>query len=264
VPRVKSLSLVAAIVAVAFFSIACSSSSNNTPTGAAPPPAQPGTSTDFESAVAARAKSFCDRVFDCCDAAAKSTLLQPYNNADGSADACATAVKASLKVATTSVVTAMGKKELQFFPSKEADCLKADDAKSCSDFFAAGPATQPTLACSAAFTGTGKDGATCALDGACASGFCKLDGSVGVCAAKPAEGDPCGSTPECGSDGTLYCHRTVSPPDCKYTDGVCKVKDASKKDGSTCCEPEECASGSCKPTNKGPQCVPADTFKCSQ
>ncbi|MFO0669758.1 MAG: hypothetical protein U0235_09055 [Polyangiaceae bacterium] len=241
--------------------VACSSSSSSSG-GGGPAPATPGTQSDLDSAAAARIKDYCDRVFNCCDAVSASKLVQVYAGGDVKRDGCEAGVKEWLKTTATSAATALQRKDLEFYPSKEATCLKDDQGKSCSDFFALGQATEPKLACGDAFTGKVKEGSGCTSNAACASGYCKLNGESGLCAPFPQEGDSCTSTIECGG-GNLYCDRTLGPPACKFGEGKCKPRD-SKADGQPCCNPEECEGQSCNPTNKGPQCNHSNQLKCNK
>lgn len=243
--------------------LACSSDSTNSQ-DAGPPPPTPGTQADLDASIAKRITAYCDRVFDCCDATSQSKLLSVYAGAVTSRDKCDAAVKDFLKTSITAASTALQRKDLEFYPSKEADCLKQEADKGCGDFFALGAASEPKVACSDAFTGKVKDGAGCTLNAACASKYCKLDGESGVCAKYPQEGDPCGSTLECGGAGDLYCYRTSAPPACKFVDGVCKARE-SKADGQPCCNPEECEGQSCNPNQKGqPMCNHSNALKCSK
>lgn len=251
-----SLAFVASVVV-----LACSSSSGSGPSG--PPAPTPGSASDLDAAVAKRIQAYCDRVFNCCDAGSQSKLLQVYANGETSHDKCEAAVKEYLKTSITAASTALQRKDLDFYPSKEADCLKAEGDKSCTDFFALGAATEPKVACADAFTGKIKDDASCTLNAACASKYCKLNGESGTCAPFPQEGDPCGSTADCGGIGDLYCYRTSAPPACNFVAGKCKARE-SKADGQPCCNPEECEGQSCNPTNKGPQCNHSNALKCNK
>jgi hypothetical protein len=225
----------------------------------------PGTQADLDKAIDARAAAFCDRVFACCEAASKTQLLNLYATADVPRDQCEAKIKDWLKAAATGAATSLARKDLEFFPSKEAKCLEADAAKSCTDFFALGAATEPRIACPEAFTGKAAEGAACSSHAACVSGFCKLplDGESGVCAPFPQEGDACSGTEECGGAG-LYCFRTGAPPACKFGPGTCKARDA-KADGESCCNPEECEGQTCSLNKKGqPICNQQNRLKCDQ
>lgn len=258
--RLTRFSLCSALVGVLV--LGCSSSEETT----APPPGPvaptPGTQADLDKAVAARAASFCSRIFDCCESEAKSQLLTLYANGDVTRDKCEAKIIEWLKPTVTGAATSLARKDLEFFPTKEATCLAADDAKTCSEFFALGPATEPRIACATAFTGKIKDGSGCTIAASCASGYCKLDGESGLCAKFPEEGDACGGTNECG--GELYCFRTTAPPACKFGPGKCKAREA-KADGQSCCNPEECEGQTCSLTQKGqPVCNQGSRLKCSK
>jgi hypothetical protein len=112
------------------FAVACSSKSSTPPPPATAAAATPGTATDLDKAASSRATAFCERVFGCCDDESKKLLLNVVSaTAAGSQGECESAVKEFLKSARVQVVTALERKDLEFFPSKEADCLKADIAK---------------------------------------------------------------------------------------------------------------------------------------
>ncbi len=239
------------------------SSKEETPAPTGPVPPTPGTQADLDKAVAARASAFCSRVFDCCETESKTRLLTLYFGTDAVArDKCEAKITEFLKPTFTGAATSLQRKDLEFYPTKEATCLSADEAKSCSEFFALGAATEPKIACAAAFSGKIKDDAACTIGASCASGYCKLDGESGRCAKFPEEGDACGGTSECG--GELYCFRTKAPPACTFGPGKCKARE-SKADGQPCCNGEECAGQTCLPTQKGgPVCNQQNRLKCSK
>jgi hypothetical protein len=259
--RLIRFSLCSALVGVLV--LGCSSSDSST----APPPGPvapaPGTQADLDAAIGARAASYCDRVFACCEAASKTVLLTLYAGEDVARDKCEAKVKEWLKSATTAAATSLQRKDLDFFPSKEDACQKDEQAKTCDEFFALGSSTEPKIACPAAFTGKTKEGAGCTLSASCASGYCKLDGESGICAKFPEEGDDCGGTTECGG-GDLFCFRTTAPPACKFVQGKCKPRE-SKADGQSCCNPEECAGQTCSVNQKGqPVCNQQNRLMCSK
>ena len=248
-------SLLVALVA------ACSSSSPSD--GNAPAADNPGTTADLDAALKARASAYCGRVFECCEAASSSELLQVFAGGKITADTCQAGVTEWLKTQYTAAATSLQRKDLDFYPARESACAKEEAAKTCTDTFALGRATSPVVACAKAFVGKVKDGASCTTSSACASGFCKLVGEAGTCAPVPAEGDTCDAATDCGI-GALYCSRANKPPACAFGQGVCRAREG-KADGEACCNPEECAGQTCLPNKKGqPICNATKILKCSK
>ncbi len=238
---------------------ACSSESSKPST--TPAAATPGTAADLDKSANMRATAFCERAFNCCDDASKKAVLTVVApTAADSQSACESAVKEFLKNARVQIVTALERKDLEFYPSKEADCIKAEGGKTCGEFFALGAGTAPQVACAASFTGKIKDGAACTTNAACESGYCKVETEIGVCTKRVGEGEPCASAEDCNEG--LYCKRAIDSKQCSFGDGACKAYE-SRNDGEACCEAEQCNSRTCSPTNKGIKCVPSK-LKCTQ
>lgn len=245
--------------------VACSSSSSATPTPAVDAGPVVGTTDEFSQAAAARAKAYCDRLFDCCDAASQTLLMSLYANGADSRDKCEAGISDWMKPNLTTTTIALTRKDVEFYPSREADCVKADAAESCSDFFTLGGASEPKMACDAAFGGKIAEGGGCSFNQACLTGYCKLGADLqsGVCAPLPKEGDACESATECGGVADLYCDRTDDSKTCKFVEGVCRVRD-SRADNSPCCNAEECSGKACINTNKGHLCSKDTTVQCSK
>ena len=226
--------------------------------GSSSPPPPPATPADLDKAIAASAKAFCDRVFECCDANGQSILTQIHAGGITLRDGCEPGVIKQLEPVTASLKTALAKAAFSFSNDKADKCVKDETAAACSDYFALGSTTAPHAACAAAFTGALKEGAACTNSESCQSGWCStVGGDNRVCATPPAAGDTCSSATACGTLG-LYCYQFTGTACNRTPSGTCMER-GNKPDNASCCAAEECAGSSCGGNRK---CTSAYALKC--
>ena len=187
---------------------------------------------DYDQLYGELATAYCDRVFACCvpeermlvgiipfaeerpdipDAAACTAYMTDYLREQG-------------RIATMASSVADG--SVAYDGQRAADCLAELAAMSCEAFGHDIGGARDMRACSP-FVATLADGAACAWDEQCPSGYC----SEQVCAAKPAQGDFC-PVGVC-ADG-LFCD--------SFGDATCKPQLA---DGADCTFDTDCGSGYC-------------------
>lgn len=182
---------------------------------------------------AALSEALCPRMFDCCTSADLDEVFEEETGDEPTdVPSCVTAVTTPLDEIVAELADSVAAGRLQYSAGRMDLCLRAIGDISCESFAGVLDDLTAFSACEEPpFTALVADGATCASDLECESGFCARDGdAVDACAALPGEGDACPDS-RC-ADGT-------------YCDDIGATCLAQKQDGQACSAADECRSGDC-------------------